>query len=205
MNFFKKIDRAIVNRIDDAQEAAAMKTRCATLEMTKTEAAFVWDAAGLRPRDPLSTTVECARTFPDHHDSLQLGADALSFFRRLDRMVDEYEQEHGYGSATNPDPEEEFSLKNLRLDFVAAHKGVAGGFTFMAEGIRGAVRELAARYVGFEVRVRDRPGFSSGQTMNWTREEYKAHEARVREQDPEGEKARKIRLQNRLKHAWDGQ
>ena len=75
----------------------------------------------------------------------------------------------------------------------------------MAEGIRGAVRELAARYVGFEVRVMDRPGFRSGQTMNWTREEYKAYEARVREQDPEGDKARKIRLQNRLKHAWDGQ
>lgn len=27
MNFFKKIDRAIVNRIDDAQEAAAILAR----------------------------------------------------------------------------------------------------------------------------------------------------------------------------------
>lgn len=200
MNFFKKIDRALVNRIDDAQEAAAMKTRCATLEMTKTEAAFVWDAAGLRPRDPLSTTGECARTFPDHHDSLQLGADALSFFRRLDRMVDEYEQEHGYGSATNPDPEEDFSLENVRRDFLAAHKGDAGGFTFMAEDIQGAVRELAARYVGFEVRMDSRPPVALHTMVDLSSEEY---EARLKERNEDRAKAAEIRHQNRLKHFWD--
>jgi hypothetical protein len=136
--------------LGDAAERKARRDHGERLTLTPTEYMFIQGVACIPGDKPIMDDRRL------HDDILLEAADALSFFRRLDRLLDEYEKEHGLDAAfkdeDNHDDEGGVSLDSIVDDFLAAQKGETDVFKGWAEGIRGQVIELVANYPLLEMR-----------------------------------------------------
>ena len=128
------------------------ETRGADLELTKTEHAFIHtylhaqviseeDEIGICPLTPGSPDVGNYSGWLVRGDVMMHKADALSFFRRLDRLVAEYESENGELTAGK-----DLTLDSIAESFVAARGGKANQFSKWAEDLAEQVQQLAESY-----------------------------------------------------------
>ena len=142
MNVFKKINKSLDVAADKLQETTAKKHRALLMDLTQSEGSFVRLCAGL----PMRSLDEFRR----YDDVLTVAADALSYFRRLDRLVADYEEVHGIGSAITGS----LSLDDIADDFCGytPKSDSRQSFDGWSEDICDAVKELTGKYSGFEIR-----------------------------------------------------
>ena len=104
------------------------------MELHASETAFVMCYAGIGPQHN--------RNDRGRWDDVMIdAADALSFFRRLDRLIEEYEDEHGKGTVKT-----QMTIRDLCDDFEASQDGASDRFEDFPSSLRHAANELASRY-----------------------------------------------------------